>query len=117
VPYHTAAVFASNYVVVLARIASDLLTDAGVGDEDARRAVQRIIEGAAANVGARGAAKALTGPVVRGDVDTVRRHFASLPPEWRAVYRELVGAAMAMADLAPAQQEALRSAVEAVAHD
>jgi predicted short-subunit dehydrogenase-like oxidoreductase (DUF2520 family) len=41
------------------------------------------------NVGALGAGDALTGPVARGDVETVARHLHALPPDERAAYRAL----------------------------
>jgi predicted short-subunit dehydrogenase-like oxidoreductase (DUF2520 family) len=46
------------------------------------------------NVDALGAADALTGPVARGDADTVARHLATLPPDERAAYRALAAEAL-----------------------
>ncbi len=46
------------------------------------------------NVEALGAADALTGPVARGDADTVARHLDALPPDERAAYRALAAEAM-----------------------
>jgi len=98
VAYHAAAVFASNYVVVLARVAASLLAATGLSESEVRQALQRIIEGAAANIGSTGVSAALTGPVVRGDVKTLERHLAAVPATWQALYRELVRAALDMTD-------------------
>ena len=46
------------------------------------------------NVEAVGAADALTGPVARGDADTVARHLDALPVDERAPYRALAREAL-----------------------
>ena len=46
------------------------------------------------NVDALGADAALTGPVARGDVDTVRRHLDALPTTSAATYRTLASEAL-----------------------
>ena len=46
------------------------------------------------NFEALGAETALTGPVARGDVDTVRRHLDALPARERPAYRALAGIAL-----------------------
>ncbi|HEY2805166.1 MAG TPA: DUF2520 domain-containing protein, partial [Gemmatimonadales bacterium] len=50
-----------------------------------------------ANEAAQGAAAALTGPIVRGDVATIRRHLAALDPAARRLYRELATATLELA--------------------
>ena len=98
--YHAAAVFASNFPVVLAAVAERLLGSAGVPAADARGAVRHLLASAAANLGAGGdAADALTGPVARGDAPTVARHLAALAGEPVAapLYRALTAAAVEVA--------------------
>lgn len=84
--YHAAAVFASNYAVVLLGVAERLMEEAGVHAEDARPALAGLAAGAVENLAARGPAAALTGPVVRGDVETVELHLARLSADERALY-------------------------------
>jgi predicted short-subunit dehydrogenase-like oxidoreductase (DUF2520 family) len=84
--YHAAAVLASNYVVALLAAAERLLADAGVPGEGGRAALAALAAGAVANVAERGPVAALTGPIARGDADTVRRHLARLSPEDRSLY-------------------------------
>lgn len=84
--YHAAAVFASNYAVVLLGVAERLMEEAGVHAEDARTALAALAAGAVENLAARGPAAALTGPVVRGDVETVALHLARLSADERALY-------------------------------
>ena len=76
--YHAAAVFASNYVDVLLGQAVRLLQAAGWEEKEATSGLLALTEGAIANVRKRGAVAALTGPVRRGDVDTVEGHLAAL---------------------------------------
>ena len=84
--YHAAAVFASNYAVALLGMAERLMEEAGVHAEDARTALAALAAGAVENVAARGPAAALTGPVMRGDVETVALHLARLSADERALY-------------------------------
>lgn len=112
--YHAAAVFASNFPVVLAAIAARLMADAGVEAEGARGAVECLLALAAANVAGHDPAAALTGPVVRGDAVTVRRHLAALAgdDEARAAYVALSRAALGMAALDAAREDAVRRALD-----
>lgn len=97
--YHAAAVFASNYPMVLLSTAIGLLTSAGVSEDAARGALGALLVSAAQNASAMGPSAALTGPVVRGDVDTVRAHLAALAdvPEILELYRGLSRGAMLLA--------------------
>jgi predicted short-subunit dehydrogenase-like oxidoreductase (DUF2520 family) len=96
--YHAAAVFASNFPTVLAAIAARLMREAGVAEGDGRDAVRALLAAAAANVASGDPLAALTGPVVRGDVVTVRRHLDALADDGdaRAVYLALSRAALGM---------------------
>lgn len=95
--YHAAAVFASNYVVVLLHLAERLMRQAGAEPGAARAALTALAAGAVANVEATGPADALTGPVARGDAPTLRLHLAGLSEPERAVYSPLAGAALELA--------------------
>lgn len=74
--YHAAAVFASNYLVVVEGLAEDLFALAGIPDP--RPLFGPLAEGTLANVLERGAREALTGPVARGDAGTVRKNLEAL---------------------------------------
>ena len=76
--YHAAAVFASNYVVALLGEAVGLLQRSGWTEKEAVRGLVPLAEGALANIMKRGPAAALTGPLRRGDAETVTRHLAAL---------------------------------------
>ena len=83
--YHAAAVFASNFPTVLAALAVRLLGDAGVDREQAWSATRALLAAASANLDGRTPAAALTGPIARGDVDTVGRHLTALQQEPEAL--------------------------------
>ena len=85
--YHVAAVMASNQVVALMELAVELLATCGFTEEQALQAVRPLAESNLLNILEAGPAKALTGPVERNDVQTVKKHLAVLDGEQKAVYR------------------------------
>ncbi len=92
--YHASAVAASNYLVTLVRFALTCLMETGLPEDAAFDILSPLIQGTLSNIGSRGCTRALTGPVVRGDHETVSRHLADIDekiPEFSALYR-LLGA-------------------------
>jgi predicted short-subunit dehydrogenase-like oxidoreductase (DUF2520 family) len=89
--YHAAAVFASNYVVALHVAAAQAFELAGLSAEQARSVLAPLTMGTARNLREQPLAAALTGPVARGDVESVRRHLAVLEahPPLARLYRAL----------------------------
>lgn len=87
--YHAAAAMASNHVVALIDAAAHLMERAGVARSEALQALRPLTETVVANTAAAGAVKALTGPIARGDVETVRGHLDAISrqsPELVALY-------------------------------
>lgn len=77
--YHAAAVLASNFPVTLAALAEGLLSRIGVDSVAAHRAVRALMAASVENLAAAPRAlDALTGPIARGDVATVRAHTTAL---------------------------------------
>ena len=97
--YHAAAVMSSNFPVVLAAVASRMLMDLGVPERSAQHAVHSLMQSAVSNIADAPAEEVLTGPVVRGDGETVRRHLTALRgfPDAKALYRRLSLAALEIA--------------------
>jgi predicted short-subunit dehydrogenase-like oxidoreductase (DUF2520 family) len=56
---------------------------------------------------------ALTGPIARGDVATVRAHLAVLPPSLREAYRALGKVALEMTKLEPERRAAVEAELSA----
>jgi len=75
---HAAAVLASNYVVALIAEAARLLEQSGWTEKEAVEGLVALAEGAVTNIKKRGPIAALTGPIRRGDAQTVTRHLAAL---------------------------------------
>jgi len=89
--YHAAATVASNHLVALAGQAFRIAAAAGVPPDALLPLMRATLE----NVDALGVAAALTGPVARGDVDTVSRHLDAIDPSERAAYARLAEGALA----------------------
>ena len=95
--YHAAAVLASNASAALIDAAVALMATAGIGRDDALRALGPLGRASMENALRDGPEAALTGPVARGDLATVRTHLAALAPApasvaslYRAATRQLV---------------------------
>lgn len=97
--YHAGAVFAANFLVALYGEAEKLFVQAGVGPADAAPALLALMRGVLENLRARGARGALTGPVARGDVESIRHHLAALDGLDAELYRALSRAALELATL------------------
>ena len=89
VPYHAAAVFASNYVITAVDEGVRVLMATGWTREEAEQALLPLAEGVVQNMRRDGVRMALTGPVRRGDAETVERHLGDLGPEAADLYRML----------------------------
>jgi len=90
--YHAAAVAASNYLVTILDLALKMLQAAGMEPADGFAILKPLIEGTLNNVEKIGIPEALTGPVARGDVDTVAAHIDHIVaqvPELKALYCSL----------------------------
>jgi predicted short-subunit dehydrogenase-like oxidoreductase (DUF2520 family) len=93
--YHAAASIASNYLVTLEWAATELAARAGV---DAR--FGPLVRTTAENVIERGPRAALTGPIARGDEDTVgaqRAAVADVAPEMLPLFDALAERTRALA--------------------
>mgnify|MGYP005855783905 CR=1 FL=1 len=90
--YHTAAVFACNYLVTLVKLATDLWQDFEVPREKAVQALLPLLRGTLSNIENIGLPNCLTGPIARGDLGTIRKHLEALEkakPELVNTYKQL----------------------------
>lgn len=115
--YHAAGVLASNALVGLEWTAAGLLERAGLDAETAAATLWPLLQGTLQNVKERGVERALSGPILRGDAGTVRRHLEALrtAPEAREVYVALGKRTLALAarlGLAPGRVRSLRRLLE-----
>ncbi len=87
--YHAAAVFGSNLMVGLADISIQMMMDCGFSKQEAMRALEPLMTGNLNQVLKAGSEAALTGPVERNDVQTVRRHKDALNEQQKEIYKAL----------------------------
>ncbi len=85
VRYHAAAVIAANHLVALMGQVERVAASVGAP----LQAYLDLARGSLEDVADLGPAAALTGPVRRGDTETVARHLAALPEEERSAYQAL----------------------------
>jgi len=76
--YHAAAVFAANYPITLLAEAIALAAEAGLDAETARQGLTTLLAGAVNNLRDLPPADAITGPALRGDEGTIKRHLEAL---------------------------------------
>ena len=82
----------SNFFVALVDFGLRYYQALGADKEEALKAVLPLIKGTLANIESAGIPDALTGPIMRGDVETVKGHLQAMrsaAPELLPLYREL----------------------------
>ncbi|WP_024834279.1 Rossmann-like and DUF2520 domain-containing protein [Ruminiclostridium josui] len=87
--YHAAAVFASNQAIALAGQGIDLLKKCGFTRDEAIKSILFLMGNAIENIKKQGLEEALTGPVERNDIMTVRKHLQALSEEEKNIYISL----------------------------
>jgi predicted short-subunit dehydrogenase-like oxidoreductase (DUF2520 family) len=94
--YHALGSFSSPLLVATLATAERVGRAAGLSRTQTRKMIGPIIEQTIRNYLERGAAAAFSGPIKRGDINTLRRHLGDLrkTPEAREVYRALVRSAL-----------------------
>ncbi len=116
--YHAACILASNYPVLLWRAAAGLLERSGLSGRQAARLIGPLAEGSLRSVKKLDPDRALTGPIVRGDLETIKAHQEALrrsAPEYLRIYREVGLAALRTAakrGLAAGKIRAIRALLE-----
>lgn len=102
--YHAWGTFASPLLTALLATTEQVAGLAGVKGKGARRRILPILLRTVANYGSLGAAGGFSGPIIRGDVETVRQHLQVLreAPVARGVYLALARAAI---EYLPAKNE------------
>jgi predicted short-subunit dehydrogenase-like oxidoreductase (DUF2520 family) len=110
--YHAAAVLASGGVVSLLGVSIDMLNKCGLSDAESRKILLPLVEGTLENVRTSGPARALTGPVRRGDAGTVSRNLKAIAKHdrrWLDLYSLLALQSLALAERAGADPRLLEA--------
>ncbi|MEM1054028.1 MAG: Rossmann-like and DUF2520 domain-containing protein [Bacteroidota bacterium] len=112
--YHLAAAMTSNFVVTLLGMVQEVLASLDIDRRDGLAMLEPLLRGTMDNLARRGPEEALTGPVVRGDLDTIRSHglalrqnLPQLVPAYAALSVETVRLAVRSGRLDPARAEDL----------
>ncbi len=90
--YHAGAVAVSNYFVALVDYGLKFYQALGADKKEALKAVLPLIRGTLHNIETLGIPDALTGPIMRGDKQTVLDHLEAMQkraPELISLYKEL----------------------------
>lgn len=87
--YHCAASVLSNDVLALLDMGFGLLMQCGFTEKEALYASRALISGNVENALENGTLPSMTGPVLRGDVTTVKKHLEALEGEEREIHRLL----------------------------
>jgi len=94
--YHAVGAFCSPLVIALLTLGEKVARQAKVPRAELRRVMQPILQRTIENYVNNGAAASFSGPIYRGDVETIRKHLAALKrvPRARAAYVALARAAL-----------------------
>ena len=76
--YHLSACILSNYLVTLMHSGLTALAHSGIDPRQGFRAMRPLIDGTLSNIADLGTARALTGPIARGDGGTIAQHLQAL---------------------------------------
>lgn len=98
--YHAAGVFASNYLVTLCQNSLLCLKDAGVEHEMSMKIITSLMQSTLNNLETTlSPPKSLTGPIKRGDINTITKHLNDLPEPLSNLYKTLGLATLGIANL------------------
>jgi predicted short-subunit dehydrogenase-like oxidoreductase (DUF2520 family) len=117
--YHAGAVMASNALMAVLDAAVVLLGEAGIGTHAALQAIAPLSRTSVENVFTAGPQAALTGPVARGDADTVARHMHALrtvDPTVASLYQAATAHLLQLAARRGVSPDRLRALEEAIGH-
>lgn len=76
--YHAAATVSSGHLTALFDLAIEMLEGCGLSKRRAQEILSPLLMSTAANLREKSPAEALTGPFVRGDVATIKKHLAAM---------------------------------------
>jgi len=115
--YHAACSMASNFFIVLLDVALSLLKSIGLEEGQAFETLMPLVQGTLHNVKEFNIENSLTGPVIRGDQESVERHLDALRkfPGYYEIYLCLAAQALEIAKrkkLPPEKIKALKSLLE-----
>ena len=116
--YHAAAAVTSNCMVAIAHLGTEMLGAVPSFSSDPFTPLRSLLRGTLRNLERLGPAEALTGPIVRGDVETVEAHVEALRradkrllPAYRVAASVTIAAALASGRLTRAEANRMERVV------
>ena len=97
IKYHAACSIVSNFAVTLADMAGKMLLESGFDEKTLFEALGPLILGNAHNIVEKGTVEALTGPIERGDIETVEKHMSVLRGDELSLYKALARRTLCLA--------------------
>jgi predicted short-subunit dehydrogenase-like oxidoreductase (DUF2520 family) len=113
--YHAFATMICPLLVSLLATSENVAAMAGISQKEARRRMMPIIHQTLANYSKLGPAGAFSGPIVRGDAETVRRHLKALAKNRAATSVYVALAEAALKYLPSRNRKAIRKALSETA--
>ncbi|WP_412061149.1 Rossmann-like and DUF2520 domain-containing protein [Rubrivirga sp. IMCC45206] len=117
--YHLAAAMASNLLVTLMGMVQEVLASIDVDRRQAMAILGPLVQGTLDNLSSGSVEEALTGPVARGDLGTLRmhglalrKHLPHLVPAYAALSVETVRLAVRAGTLSPSRAEDVLTLME-----
>ncbi|PCJ34433.1 MAG: hypothetical protein COA75_13235 [Cellvibrionales bacterium] len=118
--YHAATVMASNYLITLLGTSETLLKKAGIEDALANAVLAALMRQSLENGLQVGPVNALTGPIARGDSNTLQAHIKAIKqsvPELDSVYSSMGIQALKLARQQGYLDSEELAAIEKILHD
>lgn len=108
--YHAASVFSANYLVTLVAASIELFIEAGISREVAQQLSVQLAHSSLNNLRETPTiTQALTGPLARGDIQTISQHLSTLQsPHLNALYRAAAIATLPFVDLEDQKKQQLQ---------
>lgn len=108
--YHAAACMASNYLITLAACSEELLLNAGITQEQARRMICNLMQGNINNLKeTTNISESLTGPLMRGDNKTLSLHLQAIEnPTIKELYKAAGLATLPLAQLDKSKKQVIK---------
>ncbi len=109
--YHAAACMASNYLVTLAAHATQAFSASGLSDDEAKTVCMTLMQTSLDNLTQHSTFRdALTGPLQRGDIQTITAHLSAIQSNaTKTLYQTAGLATLPLTDLSPTTQTTLKA--------
>lgn len=95
--YHLASVISSNLIIGLINISLNYLKEYGFTEKEAINALYPLIKENIEGINNKGVINSLTGPVERGDFNTINRHLLNIKEEDKDIYISLSNKILSLA--------------------